>query len=235
MVGGEAAGWGHIGRDAGPDDSDCWGCHGFSMASARGAGPVTPTIANADALYMTAGTDTQFTLTGGAFTNMVGTYEWYSDVRLTAADGSSITLTPDSVSPLSLIVTIPGTTATGNYTLQAVKGNSAASNPVAISVRPEVRIDRVTNNGETYTITGTGFGDTPPAGAEEYLNVQINGGVADVISWTDTEIVASVSGYGAADEGDTITVNALFCNAGFEGSDPDAFLTVQETLIQMRM
>ncbi len=68
---------------------------------------------------------------------------------------------------------------------------------------------KVTNTGETYTITGTGFGDAPPAGAEDYLNVQINGGVADIISWNDTEIVASATGYGASDVGDMITVNAL--------------------------
>ena len=119
-----------------------------------------------------------------------------------------------------MTVTIPGTTGVGTYRLQAVKGTIlAASNPVVINVKPEVRIDQVTNMGETYTITGTGFGDAPPAGAEEYLNVQINGGVADIISWSDTEIVASVSGYGASDVGDTITVNALFCNASFEGSE----------------
>ncbi len=31
VVGGEDAGYGHVGRDAGPGDSDCWGCHGFSF------------------------------------------------------------------------------------------------------------------------------------------------------------------------------------------------------------
>jgi hypothetical protein len=32
VIGGEDAGYGHVGRDAGPGDSDCWGCHGFSSA-----------------------------------------------------------------------------------------------------------------------------------------------------------------------------------------------------------
>ena len=93
-------------------------------------------------------------------------------------DGSSVPLTPDSIDKDSLTVTIPGTTGIGTYRLQAVKGTYAASNPVVINVKPEVRIDRVANMGETYTITGTGFGDAPPAGAEDYLNVQINGEVA---------------------------------------------------------
>ncbi len=32
VVGGEDSGYGHVGRDAGPNDSDCWGCHGSSGA-----------------------------------------------------------------------------------------------------------------------------------------------------------------------------------------------------------
>ena len=138
---------------------------------------------------------------------------------MTGVDGSSVPLTPDSINKDSMTVTIPGSTGIGTYRLQAVKGTYAASNPVVINVKPEVRIDGVSNIGDTYTITGTGFGEAPPAGAEEYLNVQINGGVAEIISWSDTEIVASVTGYGASDAGDMITVNALFCNAGYEGSD----------------
>jgi hypothetical protein len=33
VVGGEDAGYGHVGRDAGPGDSDCWGCHGFAFVA----------------------------------------------------------------------------------------------------------------------------------------------------------------------------------------------------------
>ncbi len=33
VIGGEDAGYGHVGRDAGPGDSDCWGCHGFAEIS----------------------------------------------------------------------------------------------------------------------------------------------------------------------------------------------------------
>jgi len=220
VVGGEAPGYSHVGND-----SDCWGCHGnYDPTAAPGGGPVTPYLSDADGAVMTAGEDTAFTVTGVALTNLVGDYRWVSDVILTAGDGSSVTLAPDSIDQNGLTVTIPGETAIGTYRLQAVKATPAvtyaASNPVVISVKPEVRIDGVTNNGDTYTITGVGFGDAPPAGAEEYLNVQINGEAAAIQSWTDTEIVASVSGYGAAAEGDTILVNALYCNATFQGSDP---------------
>jgi acetyltransferase-like isoleucine patch superfamily enzyme len=33
VIGGEDAGYGHVGRDAGPGDSDCWGCHGFAFVA----------------------------------------------------------------------------------------------------------------------------------------------------------------------------------------------------------
>jgi hypothetical protein len=220
VVGGELAGYGHVGANNPGAGDDCWGCHGFSFASASalGSGPVVPAISSSDAIVMTAGTDTSFILTGSAFTNLVGTYEWVSDVLLTAADGSSVTLTPDSITQRSLTVTIPGTTATGNYMLQAVKGVYAASNPVAISIKPEVVIDDVVTVGSDLTITGSGFGDSPPEGSGDYLNVEVNGVPADISSWTDTEITASVSGYGASSAGGTVTVNALYCNATFAGS-----------------
>ena len=43
LVGGENAGWGHIGND-----DDCWGCHGFIGAAESGSGPLTPYILGAD-------------------------------------------------------------------------------------------------------------------------------------------------------------------------------------------
>ncbi len=36
VIGGEDAGYGHVGRDAGPGDSDCWGCHGFTAIEEPG-------------------------------------------------------------------------------------------------------------------------------------------------------------------------------------------------------
>ncbi len=48
VVGGEDAGYGHVGRDAGPGDSDCWGCHGFATASALEIGPTTPYLSGSN-------------------------------------------------------------------------------------------------------------------------------------------------------------------------------------------
>jgi hypothetical protein len=222
VVGGEAPGYSHVGNDG-----DCWGCHGFAQsASAPGSGPVTPSISSSDALVITAGNNAPLTLTGAAFTNLIGgVYQWTSDVLLTDADGNTVTLTPERITQGSLALTIPGTMPTGNYSLQAVKGSYAASNPVVISIKPDVVITNVTSNGATITITGSGFGDAPPEGAEEYLNVKMDGVALDIISWTPTEIVATDPGAGAmgfsASADETFTVSALFCEATFTGGSED--------------
>ena len=214
VVGGELAGYGHVGRDAGPGDSDCWGCHGFSASSAPGSGPITPYISSSDTLVITAGTNTAVNLTGTAFTNLIGTYQWTSDVALTAADDSSVILTPDSITQGELTVTIPGTTTPGNYTLRAVKDENTGSNPVALSIKPEVMITDVSCSQGILTITGSGFGDAMPEGAEEYINVEVDGVPVEIISWTETEVKASVS-----DCSGTVTVNALYGADTYDGSD----------------
>ena len=220
QVGGELAGYGHIGRDAGAGDSDCWGCHGFafSVSSAPGSGPLTPYISSSDVKVMTAGSDTAITLTGVAFTNLVGTFEWTSNALLTS-DSLMLELTPDSISEGSMTVTIPGSTPTGSYALQAVKDDLAISNPVVLSIIPAVAITDIDCSEDTLVITGTGFGDAPPASAKEYINAKVGGMMADIISWTDTEIVASVPFCS-----DAVTVNALFgspttcdCEGNFDG------------------
>ncbi len=222
-VGGEAAGWGHVGRDAGAGDSDCWGCHGNYVpgAVAAASGPVVPFIDSIDVTSITAGKDTQIKLSGVAFTNMIMDFQWVSDVMLTAADGSSVVLTPDSVSEKSLTVTIPGSTPVGKHKVQAVKGDLAKSNPVAITVKPDVKITGIDCTENTLVITGSGFGDAPPDGAEIYLNAKVGGMVAEIISWTDTEIVAAVPFCS-----DAVTVNALFgspttcdCEGNFDGDE----------------
>ena len=202
VIGGEAAGYSHVGND-----SDCWGCHGFAQASAPGAGPITPYISGTDVFVVTTGTDTAFTITGSAFTNQDGTSQWTSDITVTAADGSITTLTPDSISSNQLTVTVPGTTAPGNYALRAVKGPSAASNPVVISVVAEVNISEVSCERKkgVLSIYGSGYGEKP-AGTDEYINVQVDGQAVDVTSWSDTRITASVSG---CSNNAAITVNAL--------------------------
>jgi hypothetical protein len=209
IVGGEAAGYSHVGND-----SDCQGCHNPSSPRLRvravaafDYGSVTPYIKDSDVRVMTSGTDTQIMLTGAAFTNVMGFFRRTSDVVLTAEGGYSVTLTPDTITQGALTVTIPGTTAPGNYSLKAVKSVDAVSNPVVISVKPEVVISSITRSKclGVVIIAGAGFGNAPPEGAEDYINVEKDGVPLTIIYWTDKIIRA----YASISKG-TVTVNALF-------------------------
>jgi hypothetical protein len=202
--------YGHIGN---PDD--CWGCHGFGPSAssiAPESGPIVPVISRISNSVLIEGTDTAVTLTGAAFTNMDAGVELSSDVVLIALDGSFTTLIPDSVSQDSITVTVPGTLAKGNYKVKAVKLDKY-SNPKVISVKPSVDIldiDCSSKSGQ-LTITGSGFGEKPD-GTDEYLNVEVNGQVVEVISWTDTEIRVSVPECKRKGQL-AVTVNALFGSA----------------------
>ncbi len=209
----EDPGWGHIGSS-----TDCEGCHmGYTTTAATGMGPVVPYISSSDTAVMVAGTDKVVNLTGSAFTNVITmggmvVYTHTSDVNLTAADGSSITLAPDSISEDSMSVTIPGSLAVGNYDLHAVKAggteNEKMSNPVVISIVPDVIITDVNCDKKkgVLTITGSGFGEKIE-GTDAYISVEVNGDPVEIISWTDTQIKASVS---RCSRRITVTVNALY-------------------------
>ena len=119
-------GYGHVGRDGGPGDSDCWGCHGFEVgaSSAPYSGPLIPTLYDSDVASVSAGKAATVLLGGAAFTNMGDGKSHKSNVRLTAENGTSVTLTPDIILDQgNLAVTIPAGTRPGNYKLQAAKGD----------------------------------------------------------------------------------------------------------------
>jgi hypothetical protein len=206
---GEYPYWGHIGSN-----DDCRGCHGFSAATAPGTGPIIPDVGLLSAYDIVAGTDTSITIYGTALTNTVEAggqqYILDSDVVLTAADGSEVTLTPDTISESSMDVTIPGTLATGNYTLRAVKG-SKQSNATVIAVIPDVTITAVdcSKKKGVLTITGSGFG-VKPEGTDADLNVEVNGQTVELISWSDVQIKASSA---SCRKNSTTTVNALYGSA----------------------
>ena len=224
VVGGEDAGYGHVGRDAGPGDSDCWGCHGFAtpvaaVAYAPGSGPIIPTVYSSDLKAIVGGIDTAVTLTGSSFTNVAAGTQYTSDVALTAADGSSsVILTPDLVDQGTLGVTIPGDTPAGNYKLQAVKGDFA-SNPAVISIKPEVIITEVTGN-RTVTISGSGFGGYAPGSGTSVTGTVTTGRSkrktattveASIVSWSDTTIEAEFGSRPIE-----VTVNSVFGSAASE-------------------
>jgi hypothetical protein len=232
VVGGELAGYGHVGSDQSPDDSDCWGCHGFAGATGVAyIGPVIPSVVDTDVSVMNAGTATVVTLNGAALTNTAGTESFVSDVALTAADGSSVTLIPDSISQGTMTVTIPATTAPGNYDIQAVKAQFA-SNPAVISIIPAPVVTDLTCADGTATITGSGFvayvegSGTSVSGTVVTTYVDKKGRTRTttttetgaVSSWSDTAIVAGFSACPA-----DVTVNSVYGSASTSsggGTDP---------------
>jgi hypothetical protein len=136
--------------------------------------------------------------------------ELSSDVVLIAPDGSSTTLIPDFISQDSITVTVPGSLGKGNYKVKAAKLDKY-SNPKVISVKPSVGIvdiDCKKRSGQ-LEITGSGFGDKPD-GTDDYLTVEVNGQIVDVISWTDTVITVAVT---SCKGNLSVTVNALFGSA----------------------
>ncbi len=198
VVGGEDAGYGHVGKDAGPGESDCWGCHGYALASAPRTGPIIPTLYRSDVASIRAGVAATITLTGASFVNVAGTTLYESQVAMTDADGASVMLTPDLILDQGMLaVTIPGSVPPGNYDLRLVKGEFA-SNPAVISIVPAVRITSAVANGPV-TITGRGFGGyakgagtivTGTIMGARTRGAQANTMQATILSWTDTQIVA---------------------------------------------
>jgi len=206
----ELAGYGHVGKDNGPGDSDCWGCHGFVFPSGASTapftGPIIPTVFNSDDVTITAGKAATVYLSGSAFTNTTDGTKYDANVRLTAANGSSVTLKPDLVLDQgNLAVTIPATTRPGNYRLQATKGN-VASNSMVLTVSPAVRIVRATLQGKMLTILGSGFSGFAKGSPTSVIAT--GGGVGNILSWTDTKIVA-----GFARPPKEVTVNSVFGSA----------------------
>jgi hypothetical protein len=223
VVGGEAYGYGHVGADDPSGDSDCFGCHGFTITSAPATGPIVPTLSDASATSITAGAETTITLTGSAFTNDAFT----SVVEITGAAGS-IVVAPESISVGTLTATIPALT-TGSYEIRVTK-EDVASNPIAISCTPKVEITDIACADGILTVTGSGFGDAPPVSAQALINVQMGNSILATLSWSDTQIVAETPACGS-----TVTVNALYgsastgCTGNFDadedvdGSDASAF------------
>lgn len=212
VPGSEDAYWGHIGNN-----DDCIGCHGFTAASAPATGPVIPDVGLLSAYSITAGKDTNITITGSSFTNEIMGNLINSNIELTAVDGAKVILTPDSVSVNMINVTIPGTMAPGNYALRAVKGSNS-SNATGITIVPDVTITDVNciKKKGLLIVSGSGFG-TKPEGTDADISVEVNGVNMDLISWTDTVIKASVS---RCSSKATVTVNALFGSATSSGGKP---------------
>jgi hypothetical protein len=200
-------GYGHIG-----DNWDCKGCHAFWDASSSPIqGAIIPDVTSITPGKLTTGVDTEVTIAGSNFLSGDGNY-----TSVVSIDGTN--LTPISVTDKQIVVTVPGLTA-GVHTIQVVKTGDVTDKVSKLSTLIVVTpVDVATAqlaNGK-ITITGTGFGPQPEPLFED-LGVFIDHATgtgedevittikADIVSWTDTEIVVTAD----ASASEQLTVQAL--------------------------
>lgn len=200
--GNEAAGFGHIGNNW-----DCQGCHWswYGNAASNPATAIVPSLTGQSAHTLAANKTAALTLTGASFTNIGGDSVTYNPSVVISNDTTSKTLTPVSFTDSEIQVSVPGLLP-GTYNLTVVK-EGVKSNLSKLVVFPELAIKTAALSSKgTATITGLGFGATPPADYNSGLGVFVGTTPAKVISWSATKIVATSPAIKAGAE---VTVKAL--------------------------
>jgi hypothetical protein len=215
-------GYGHVG-----DNWDCNGCHAFWDAGtiAPLQGPITPeasgVVSSGD---LVEGQTVTLTVIGNNFIN--GAYGAIFDPQVVISDGTNTEiLTLESATDTEIVATWTPQQS-GMYVLYVVKSDMRSrSYPIGVGI--DMSIISAVKDGDNVIITGTGFGDRPPAEFGDYLGVTIlhqnkkktvelpN----DIVSWSDTEIVVNCPD---ASSRDLATIKALFGSASAEitGDEP---------------
>ncbi|MCZ7356870.1 MAG: hypothetical protein O8C65_08050 [Candidatus Methanoperedens sp.] len=201
-------GYGHIGSNNPSDPAnhswDCKGCHAWYDAGDVNpfAGAIVPDVQLANPTVFNANTPTVVTLTGTNFVQTGATTVVNIDDKTN--------LTPDVISNGQITVTV--NLAAGAHYIKVVKTDAVENVPKPSDIKPltvvsKVTINSATLNGGTLTISGTGLGSQPATNAQQYVTFNHAGNVYysdSITSWSDTQIVATLSGSVAA--GDTVTV-----------------------------
>ena len=203
-------GQGHVNNNV-----DCFGCHNSWLPadSAPMAGAIVPTVNTVSPSTIAVNTPTTLTFTGINFKN-----DPYTSV--VTIDG--VTYTPSSVTDTQIVVDIP-VLAAGTHIAQVVKGGDTLSNLETLDVVSAVALTSASLSGTTLTLSGIGLGAT---GAAQNIIVGSTGYSASIVSWTDTQIVATVSGtVHAGDNVEVITPNGGEATATVTISVPKPVLT----------
>ncbi|SNQ60988.1 cytochrome c3 family protein [Candidatus Methanoperedens nitratireducens] len=204
------AGYGHIG-----DNWDCNGCHAYWDAGESGfEGAIIPNLVTINPIRLTTNVPTTLTLEGSDF--LSGTATYTAQVVIDDA----INLTPTTVTDSKIVVDV--TLPAGVHTIKVVKNGDFVPKPSQLKsltvVDPvDVTSAIITNLGNNripteITITGIGFGEQPdPLFTDLGVFVSSNRKTetASIVSWTDTQIVATVK-TSVANIGADVTVKALF-------------------------
>jgi hypothetical protein len=201
---GQVPGKGHIGNA-----SDCNGCHSAAVIASDNPYPGEKSVGlnGVNPGRITAGVATDVTLTGDNFVEAP-----YQTVVL--VDGNAVS--QKSITDAQIVVTIPASLAKGGHSIVVKKGK-VTSGLRMLSVSPVSTITSAKLRSGVLTITGAEFGPQPPADFAD-LGVFVTHTVtvkrkittttfkANVISWTNTQIVVNA---GTAAVNDKITVKTL--------------------------
>jgi hypothetical protein len=171
-----------------------------------GSATIAPTISGSDALNtIIANVASQITITGNALTG--------ASLELTSVSGDVIVIAADASDTTSLTATI--NVPVGVYAMKAVSADEI-SGTVVLIVKPETNVSITSIETAcgacegTVTITGSGFGPEIPASVQSVMNVMQDNVVLTIVSWTDTQIVATGE---MVCDGGAITVNGLHGSA----------------------
>lgn len=199
VPGEEDFGWGHIGNGW-----DCFGCHesfsqsnvnlsagSFSVSSTPQTQATIPSISSLSTNLMLPSQSDPLEVFGVGFVNQTAGIVFESDVIL-VNENTSITLEKVSITENRITALIPTDLIAGTYDLRVIKEDKK-SNKEVISVVPPIMIDAVScsNKDKVLIVTGSGFVEKP-AGTDAYIRIEENGVSLDVLSWSDSEIQASV-------------------------------------------
>lgn len=185
-------GQGHINNNL-----DCSGCHDEWLPSTDFVpGALIPYVDSVDPSVIVAGTATTLTVTGSNFVSGGASYTSVVNV-----DG--VSYTPTTLTDTQIVIDIPAQSA-GDHQLQVVKNGDTLSKLSVLTVVPAVTLTSATLDGNVLTLSGTGLGNQPTQNAEQHIIVGSAGYSASITGWSDTQIVATVSGTVAS--GDTAIV-----------------------------
>jgi hypothetical protein len=199
--GSEIAGNGHIGANW-----DCTGCHWQWTGSSNDglAKIIVPALHGQSSYTLVANKAISLTLTGAAFTNVDGNGEMHNPTVTISNATTSLTLTPFLFSDSEIQVAVPAL-QTGSYDM-LVNKQGVVSNLAKLTVIHELAITAAVGSNGTATITGTGFGSSPPADYKSGLGVFVGEAQTRILSWSDSKIVASGN---MLVNGATVTVKTL--------------------------
>lgn len=201
----QLTGYGHLGPN------DCQGCHAWYVAGSLGPGfdLIVPTIGSLSTNKVFEGSDTVLTIYGDDLVTTIDNVT-RSSVVVVSDGTNNVTITPTSITPSEIVVSIPALDR-GLYSIYALKDGNIESNKKPVVSVPKVIISSARKvNSTNVLITGSGFGTYDPA-YNNWTNVTIKRGSTirslQIISWSDTSInVLSTS----TRTGDTATINSVY-------------------------